>query len=249
MFNLAHILYLVIATVVTIGLLVLCHFTIKQPHYQRWIIQISAVATVIIHYSRLYVDYFTTGSAAVDSTMLLPIYPCNIMMWLLLIVAFKKDLTTPLAKVILEFTFYAGVICGVVGVVLNENFDSNPTLADWDILKGLLSHSTMIFGCLYLLTSGMVKICVSNTLSVCCGILLFLVDGGLVIGLFRLCRLNPPNCMYLLRLPYPQYPWLNTFSMSVAALALVFVITALYEQLALPKAERWYHHLKRSNRI
>ena len=55
------------------------------------ILKILAISTVVIHYSSLYVSFFTTGSIEIDSTMILPIYPCNICMWLLLIVSFFKN--------------------------------------------------------------------------------------------------------------------------------------------------------------
>ncbi len=240
MFNLAHILYIVISAIVTIGLLIVCHFFVKQEKYKRLVLKISAVVTVALHYSTLYVDFFATGKAAVDSTMLLPIYPCNVMMWLLVICAFKKDLNTKFAKVLLEFTFYGGVLCGIIGIVFNEIYGNNPTLADWRVLKGLLSHSVMVFGCIYILTGKFIKIRVSNTISCLFGCLLFLVDGGLIIGLYTIFKLDPPNCMYLLELPFPNMPWLNTYTMGIFALLIVFAITAIYEQCSLKKEERWY---------
>lgn len=244
MFNLAHILYMVISAVITIGLLVLCGIFVKQDKYKRLILKIAAILTVVLHYSAVYVDFFSTGTAIVESPLILPIYPCNIVMWLLVICAFLKKPESKVAKVLYEFTFYAGVVCGIIGIVLNENYANNPTLANWFSLKGLLSHSTMVFGCLYILVGRFIKIRVSNCISVFLGLCLFLVDGAIINGLYLACGLGKCNSMYLQAPPFANMPWLNTYVMGCMALILVFAITVVFEQCALKKEDRWYTLLK-----
>lgn len=235
---------MVISFALTIALLLLCFFFVKGDKYKRLILKIAAITTVILHYSSLYVDFFKTGSASIESPMILPIYPCNVMMWLLVICAFMKSYDSKLARIILEFTFYAGVFCGILGIVFNEVYDNNPTLTNWNSLKGLLSHSTMIFGCAYLLFAKYIKIRVFNCISAFCGLCLFLVDGLIINGLYAIFKLDPVNSMYLLEPPYSKLPWINTYLIGVFALLLVFAITAIYEQIALKKEDRWYSLLK-----
>ena len=205
---------------------------------------VFAWSTVIIHYSRLWVDYFQTGTAEVLSTMLLPVFPCNIAMWLLLICALWKNRQHQVWQMIAEFTFYLGIVGGIVGIMFNEVYASNPNLGDWHVLSGLLSHTTLICGCLWLLIGRYIKIRVRNTCSVFLGMLFLLLDGGIVIGLHKLARLSSPNCMYLLELPFPDLPWINTATIGVVAVLLAFIITAIYEQIALQPTERWYTKLK-----
>lgn len=244
LFDLSHSLYIVISSVITFGLIVLFYFCIKEQKSKDFILKIAAICTVIIHFSSLYVDYFTTGEAKVDSTMLLPIYPCNVAMWLLVISAFWKNKQSKLFDYIAEFTFYLGITGGIIGILFNENYASTPNLADWDILKGLLSHSVMLLGCTYLLTGGYIKIRVRNVLSVLGGLIFLLIDGGIIIGLYYAANLQPPNCMYLLKNPFPNVSWFNTYIIGIFALIIVFVITALIEQMTLSKDERWYMKLK-----
>ena len=244
LFDITHSLYLIISYLLTIGGLIACYFFLKKDEQKRFILKLSAVITVIIHYSSLWVDLFSTGEPDLQDSMLLPIYPCNICMWLLLITAFCKKRDNIAFNLLSEFTFWAGTVCGTIGILLNENYANTPTLADYDILKGLLSHSTMVFGALYLRVSGTVKIRVFNTVSATCGLLLFLVDGLLINGLFSLFKLEPCNCMYLQEPPFPDMPWLQNYVMGAAAVLLVFGVTALYEYFALPKEERWYRKLK-----
>ena len=203
-----------------------------------------AIITVIIHYSSLWVDFFSSGAAEVESVMLLPIYPCNIIMWLLVVSAFAKNRDTVVYRMLTEFTFLGGVVCGFIGILLNENYDANPTLLDYDVLKGLISHSTMIIGCAYLAVSGIVKIRVKNVFSVVAGLLLFLVDGTIINALYALFGLDPCNSMYLLEAPFDNIPWLITPVMGLMGVTLAFLITVLYEQIFLPEDQRWYKLLR-----
>jgi len=245
LFDTAHILYMVISAILTIGLLILCHFFVKSEKWKDILLKTAAILTVIIHFSSIYLSYFKTGTAKVEAPMILPIYPCNVAMWLLVISAFYKNKNSKVFAVIAEITFYLGLVGGIVGILFNEIYASNPNLADWQTLKGLLSHSTMLFGCIFLLTGGYIKIRVKNTLSVLCGLLLLLLDGGIIIGLYRAFKLDPPNCMYLLSNPFPKISWFNTYLIGALAVVLIFAITALYEQIALKSEDRWYNKLKK----
>ena len=244
MFDLGHILYMVISGVFSAALLWFMAKRFKTEDEKIGALKFFAIITVIIHYSSLWVDFFTKGSAEVASVMLLPIHPCNVCMWLLVASAFVKKRNTEVYRILTEFTFLAGCVCGFIGILLNENYDSNPTLLDYDVLKGLLSHSTMIIGCAYLAVCGIVKIRVKNIFSAIAGLLFFVVDGTVINTLYAIFKLDPCNSMYLLEPPFSDIPWLITPVMGLMGVAAAFIITALYEQIFLPKDERWYTLLK-----
>ena len=151
-----------------------------------------------------------------------------------------KNRRSKVYNVLSEFTFYLGITGGIIGIVFNEIYISNPNLADYDVLNGLLSHSTLLFGAIYLLVGGYINIRVSNVKSVFYGLMLLLVDGITIISLYRLFGMESPNCMYLLENPFPQIKWFNTFALGFIGLIVVFIITSIYEQIALPEASRWY---------
>lgn len=243
MFNKEHIIFMVTAAVISVLGLVLCGIFIKQEKYKRLVLKISAILTVIFHFSTLYVDFFTTGTATVESPMLLPIYPCNVLMWLLLICAFKKDNKSKIGKILFEFTFYAGVVCGLIGLIFNENFAANPTLSDYFSLRGLLSHTTMVYGCIYILVGKFIKLDVSNCISVFFGLCLFLLDGFLINGLYKAFGLDPVNSMYLLEIPFENMPWLNTYVMGLLGMLLVFIVTLIIERFSLKKEERFLYKI------
>ena len=244
MSDLNHIIYSSASYVITIILFLLFN-VIKSQNKKDNILKISAVLTVIIHYSSLYVDYFTTGIAVIESSMLLPIFPCNVAMWLLVVVAFKKNKNDKLFRLLAEMTFYLGTFGASIGLIFNENYIMNPDLTNYTILKGLMSHSTLVFGSMYLAVGGYMKIRLRNVIIVIIVNVGLLVHGGLVILLYKVCDIAPPNVMFLIELPYPSYPWINTFTVTCAVLVLSLLFTITCEQIFVPKEERWYVRLKK----
>lgn len=241
MFNTQHILYMVISGLITVALLVLARLFIREDQTKNKILKFFAIITVVIHYSNLWVDYFASGgSATIENNQILPVYPCNVVMWMLLIAALMKDKKSLPFQLLSEFCFLGGTVCGVLGIVLNVNFGNNPTLADYDILKGMLSHSTMLFGCLYMLVGGFIKIRVFNTVSVTFGLATFVLCGMVVNRLYEHFGMEPPDGMFLKSNPYMKT---SPIVLGILAIGILFCLLALWE-LRLPKEDRWYSKLK-----
>lgn len=243
MFNSDHIGYMVISGVITIALLILLRIICKTDKSKRAAIKFFAILTVAVHYSSLWVDFLTNGSAIVDPTMLFPLFACNVCMWLLLISACIKKRDNFAYRTLTEFTFWAGCVCGFVGILLNEQFAQNPDLQNYHVLKGLLSHSTMIVGAALLAVLGIVKIRVRNVLSVALGLALFIIDGAAMNAMCAYFGFPPCNSMFLLYPPFADLPWLNCGFIGGVAIATAFVLSALYEQIFVKKGERWYNRI------
>lgn len=233
---------MVISFTITAILLVLCGIFIKKDKNKNLILLLSAVITVAIHYSDLWYGYFANnGEETISGTHILPMYPCNVVMWMLLAASLIKNKKSIGFKLLADFCFYAGVICGVVGIMFNINFDNTPTLKDYYVLKGLLSHSTMLFGCIYIMVGRFIKIRVSNIIGITAGLGVFVLCGLLVNGLFALFGMESPDGMFLYSNPlFPVSPML----LGPFAILLLAGILALVE-LRLPKEERWYSLLKK----
>lgn len=237
MFNTQHILYMVISGAATAALLILAKRLAKTETAKNRILKFFAIITVVIHYSNLWVDYFATGgTATVENNQILPVYPCNVVMWMLLIAALMRNKKSLVFQMLGEFCFYGGTVCGIVGIVLNVNFGNTPTLADYDILKGMLSHSTMLFGCLYMLVGRFIRVRVFNAVSVTAGLGTFVLCGAAVNRLYERFGMTPPDGMFLKSNPYTS---VSPIVLGIVAVALLFCGLAIRE-LRLPKEERWY---------
>ena len=245
LFDLTHILFFTISFIlVGIGIFLCIKYIHKQEH-KDLVIKISAIATVLIHYSSLWYHFLVDKDASVGSNMLFMAYPCNMGMWFLFIFAFITNKKSKFATMLAEFTFYLGVVGGIIGVVLNENYASTPSLKDYDVLKGLVSHVTMLFGCICLCGFGYMKVRVKNILSVFIGYVFMLLNAWFIIKLFTRFNIDPPDGMYLLHVPYESAPWFNIWTMGLMGLILLFGIGALVEYFFLEKEERWYYKLGR----
>ena len=244
MFNTQHILYMVISGVATAALLLLAGRLAKTEKAKNRILKFFAIITVVIHYSNLWVDYFTSGGTAiVENNQILPVYPCNVVMWMLLIAALMQNKKRMVFHMLGEFCFWGGTVCGVIGIVLNVNFGNTPTLADYDILKGMLSHSTMLFGCLYMLLGGFIRVRMFNAVSVAGGLGVFVLCGAAVNRLYEHFGMTAPDGMFLKSNPYTS---VSPIVLGIVAVALLFIGLSIWE-LRLPKEERWYSKLKLRN--
>lgn len=227
--------------------LVLAKIFIKDESKKDTFFKIFALLTLGIHISSIYSSFFK-GQIKVEESIIWPIYPCNVSMWLFVVLAFMKNKKGKAFKIIAEFNFFLGIIGGVIGIMFNEIYSNNPNLLQWDVLKGLLSHTTLLVSSFYLLVGGYIKIGVHNVLSVLVGLGVLLVDGGLIIGIYRLAGKTPPNAMYLLEKPFANLPWVNTWTLGLIAIILVFVIGVICENVFEEKEDRWYSKLRRKTK-
>ena len=244
LFDLPHILILLFGAIaIAVSIVLVCKF-VKTDEKKNLALKYFAVATIAIHLSSLWVDYFSTGSAEADLSMLLPWQPCHLSSWLLCFLALKKNKKDFTFKLFAEITFYLGTIGGFFGVFLNFAYADNPNLADWYVMKGFLSHFALIAGSLYLKFGNFIKIRVNNMLSIFAGFALMFVWGWTVIGLHALFELDLPNAMSLLEDLYPSLPWINPGTIAIAASVILFAFTSLYEYFTLKPEDRWYKKLK-----
>lgn len=243
-------IYNLVTFVLMFFLMILCKRVIKKEKTKDIVLKCISIAVVIIHYSSLYVDYFKNqGSAYIESNMILPVYPCNIIMWLLLIVSLMKKKESKVYKSLSEFTFLGGTICGLIGVLFNINFLNNPNLLDYDIFKGLFSHSVMIFGTIYLFVFNYVELeVVRTTKSILNGLVLFTICGLVINILFKVFNIPSVNAMFMLEPPFENMPFINFFTIGLTGIIIVFIGLNVYENFALPKEKRWLYKMKNKRR-
>lgn len=233
----------IIALIIVATVLFLCKKLVKTDKTRDLILKVAAILVVIIHYSAVYVEFFQNeGVAHAYDIYILPIYPCHIFIWLLVIVAFSRNKESRFYKGLIDFVVMVGGPSGLIGALFNVNFlnSDNPTFLDFFLLKGIVSHMVMLFGIVYLIVFDYFKPRLERTMvSVTIGFLSFVVIGFIINTLFAKFNIPFVNAMFLVEPPFPEYPFINFLTIGILALILLFIILIIYENFAFPKEERW----------
>lgn len=229
---------------------------IKTEKAKRIVLLVSAVVTVLVHYSTIPYHFFLNGDWKTiiieNPQFLLPIYPCNVVMWLCLFVAFLKNKESKIFVHLTEFITFFGIFSGVLGMVLNFDFMANPNLLDYDVTKGMISHMFMILNCCLFPVFGYIKINTPrNMISIAVGVVIMFLTGVYINVLFELITTYPIeaiNSMFLIKAPFDGAPWLTFFPIVGMLLVTYFAFFNVFELIAFKKGDRWFNKFgKRSN--
>lgn len=199
------------------------------------ILLISALLTIVCHYSSLVYHAIDGGFAASyaflrsNPNLVLPIYPCNVVMWCGLIFALLKKKDGKFGSFLCDYIFLFGVFSALVGMFANVDFINNPTLADYDVTKGIVAHGFMLMNILLVKALGYFEFEFTKNLK---HILVSVIMMG-VIGLYCnlliavICDLNyavEVNSMFLIHSPFAGTDFL-TYPM-IAGIALIIYLIA-----------------------
>lgn len=219
-----------------------------KPVKYELIYIVIAVITVVLHYSEV-IYYLIKGiEFEVTSNLYLPVYPCNAIMWLNVIIIFFIYKKGKVFDVLATISFFIGTTCGIIGLSFNENFLNNPVLSDIGILKGLLSHATMIFCCVSLFVFGFFKISmVRSSLYSLFGFLYFFLCNLISNIVLRFRGLEEVDNYYI-KESMPGVSFINFYTIGLMGLTLLIIITFVYELVCVDKENRSYYIKKKENK-
>lgn len=224
-FDTTHILYIIISLLLTVLLLFVAKKYIKSQKNKTRFLRFFSVATFLLHISIMWTTYLkgdTNYGFAYDN-ILFPIYFCNLSMYCLMICSLM-DTNKKYFPAFATFTAWAGIFGSLISLFYPDYYLHNPTLKDWGVLKSMLSHSTMLVGCLYLFIGGYIKLDIKNLIYYSYGLV-----GCLIVGLFNnsfLAKFNKEvNSMYLKEPPLSDVPFLNFITIPLLMLLVIFVAT------------------------
>ncbi len=219
----------VMMIIVTLVLILLYKLELKEKT-KNLIFIISSILTVIIHYLPFIVSLFK-GHILTDNIYYLPVYPCNVIMWLNIILCFFLKKKNVVFETLADFSFFCGTLCGLIGLFFNENFLSNPVFFDLISIKGLFSHVVMIFACLSLGVFKWIKVnTLKNTLHLLIGCLIFVFCHFYTNLILGLQGLEKTDAFYINKM-FEKGAYLNFFTISILGLILIIVGTKLYEKI------------------
>jgi uncharacterized membrane protein len=214
-------------------------YLIKKQKSKNWLLGFFAIITYLIHISVMWYDFIKTGSASAPATILVPEYFCNIIMYGLIIVAFIKK-EGLFFKWIAPFIAWGGIF-GALIAIFGNNFLANgfDFATNWGGMKSMISHSTLMAGCLWLFVGGYVKVRINNLLSWLAGLVFCLVLTLLLNSIKINGSIHNFDGMSLWT-PFLKGTVFYGYVLMPALTGIIAVITLIYEFVFLKKEKRFY---------
>ena len=206
---------------------------VKTERTKNIILIAAAIFTIVFHYSS-FIFKLLSGSNAIEylgetPNLILPIYPCNVVMWSALIFGFLRNKQSKLGEFFADYIFWFGIISTLVGMFANVDFINNPTLADYENVKSIAAHATLLFNVLLLPLFGHIRIDVKrNIKNIVISILMMAVIGGYCNLVFHALVSESAaynvNSMFLLHSPFEGLAFLTYPVISLIAVPFYFVL-------------------------
>ena len=243
--------FLLIA-IIAVGLWLVKRY-VKTVRAQNIILVAAAIFTIIFHYSSFLVKLLTGGDAieylSQTPNLLLPIYPCNLVMWSALVFALLRNKESKLGAFLTDYLFWFGIISTLVGMFANVDFINNPTLADYDNIKSIGAHATLLFNILLLPIFGYVKVDVKrNMINIMLSICEMAIVGGYCNLIFWTVAsweaAYDVNSMFLIHSPFDGVAFLTYPIIVLIAIPIYFAVFIICDMCVHKKGARFFDKLK-----
>ena len=208
---------LILIVIIAVGLWLIKRY-VKSERAKNIILICAADFTILFHYSSFLFKLITGGDAMeylrTAPNLILPIYPCNIVMWSALIFSLLKNKRSRFGVFVSDYLFWFGVLSTLVGMFANVDFINNPTLADYENFKSIAAHATLLFNVLLLPMFGYIKTDVKrNMTSIVISIFVMALVGGYCNLVFYALASEEVaydvNSMFLLHSPFEGIAFLT----------------------------------------
>lgn len=248
-----ELLFIVNSVLVLINFLIMflcCKYLSKKKNL---ILIISAILTLVIHFSSLLYFQIVDGNMMSylreNAFILLPAFPCNVVMWFCLIFALLKDKESRFAKFCVDFIVWLGLIATIIGMFANIDFIANPTFKDYIVLKGVLAHSALLLNIMIIMGFKYVKFdFVSNMVNMILVVVMLYIIGGycnLLIYSFSTEEFYyETNGMFMVHSAFEGIDILTFQVISSIALVLYFIVFNILDFIKYEKGNRWFNRIK-----
>ena len=222
---------------------------IRQDRAQNITFFAAAAFTILFHYSSFIFKLFAGGAIEYLSetpNLILPIYPCNVVMWSALIFAFLKNKKSRVGEFFADYLFWFGIVSTLVGMFANVDFINNPTLADYENVKSIAAHATLLFNVLLLPLFGYIKIDVMRNIKNIFISVLVMAAVGIYCNLVFYALVSEAaaydiNSMFLLHSPFGGLDFLTYPVISLIAIPIYFAVFVVCDLCAHKKGERFHN--------
>ena len=225
---------------------------VKSTRAENILLLVSALVTIIFHYSTFIFRFITDNDAlwylGDNPNLILPIYPCNVVMWSCLVFALLKNENSKIKMLIADYVFWFGIFSTLVGMFANVDFIKNPTLADYDITKSIVAHATLLFNVLLLFLFGKIKLDFwRNMKSMVISVIVMYVIGLYCNLIFEVLvsaeEAYDVNSMFIIHSPFEGLDFLVYPVIAAIALVLYFILFTVLDIIKHKKGEHWFNKL------
>ena len=226
---------------------------VKTELTKNILLLVAPIITLLVHYSQFIYDVMTGGDImahlSANPNLYMPLYPCNIVMWLTLIFALLKNKNSKFGEFCVDFIFWFGVAAAVIGMFANEDFIRTKSIADYAILKSIIAHATLLFNVLLLPIFGYVKIDVKrNFKNIIISLLMMGIIGAYCTLIFHALVSEAQayfiNSMFIVHSPFAGLDFLTYPVVALIAVPVYFVLFVICDLCAHKKGERFYNKTK-----
>ncbi len=227
---------------------------VKQDRTRDRILFAAAIFTILFHYSTFLFKLLFGGAAmeylSENPNLILPIYPCNVVMWSALIFVFIKNKKAGVGAFFADYLFWFGIVSTLVGMFANVDFIKNPTLADYENVKSIAAHATLLFNVLLLPLFGYIKIDVKRNLTnIIISVLVMAAIGWYCNLVFYALASEAAaydiNSMFLLHSPFDGLDFLTYPVISLIAIPIYFTVFVICDLCAHKRGDRFYNKIKK----
>ena len=244
------ILFNTLLIAIIVANLVVVKTYVNSERAERLMFLISALITIICHYSSLIYILFTGGDALAylnyNPNLLLPIYPCNIVMWCCLIYGCLKNKDKKFRFFLSDYIFWFGLVSTLVGMFANVDFIVNPTLRDYEVTKSILAHATLLFNVLLIPVFGHLRPnFFRNIANIALSILMMYVIGLYCNLIFKALVSRDAaynvNSMFIIHSPFEGAPFLRYPVIAVVGFVIYLIVFTVCDIINSPRENRWYN--------
>ena len=236
-----------------VGLLFIAKKWVRSERAKYALLLVAPLVTVVFHYSGFLYRLLGAGGAIAylgeNPNLILPIYPCNVVMWCALIYGLLKNKESRFALLLSDYVFWFGLISTLVGMFANVDFIVNPTLADFEVTKSIVAHATLLFNLLLIPVFGLLrpdfKRNMNNiTISVVAMYIIGLYCNLVFEVLVGAQRAYDINSMFLIHSPFEGVAFLRYPLISIVALMLYFALFIVCDIIRMPRGARWFNRVR-----
>ena len=220
---------------------------VKTERTKNILLLVAPIITLLVHYSQFIYDALTgcdiMAHLSANPNLYMPLYPCNIVMWLTLVFAFLKNKNSKFGEFCVDYMFWFGVLAAVIGMFANEDFIRTQSIADFAILKSIIAHATLFFNILLLPIFGYVKIDVKkNFKNIVISVLVMGVTGAYCTLIFyALVSYEQAyfiNSMFMMHSPFAGLDFLTYPVVALIAVPVYLAIFIICKLFARRKGRR-----------